>query len=274
MMGMGHGAYSFTTGGQDVFEYSQESARTAYTEFGVGGPAPPEVIANLIPEEERWPAKAEGAWRERRALGEGEDVNGAWLPLATIGELFGEPGSLQEMLEGGYVLQREGLKALFEEYRRQKPVCSMALSWVFNEPIPTAANTSVLSWPAIPKAGYQGMKEALRAVMASARIPRFVWKAGQEFTLEPWILNDLYGTIPAGRLEVRLEVSDQTIDLGSWEFSEVSPNEHLRGPVMKCRLPQAEARMMIVRLAVEGRGWMDSAYTLRYRRANRETQES
>jgi len=56
------------------------------------------------------------------------------LELWCIERYFGRPATLEQLVEWGQWLQSEGLKFVFEEARRQKPVCSMALSWCFNEP--------------------------------------------------------------------------------------------------------------------------------------------
>ena len=58
------------------------------------------------------------------------------------------------LVANGQLLQCEGYKAIYEEARRQKPYCSMALNWCFNEPWPTAANNSIINWPNIPKPAF------------------------------------------------------------------------------------------------------------------------
>lgn len=44
---------------------------------------------------------------------------------------FGPVRTLEELVERGQLLQCEGYKFIFEEARRQKPVCSMALNWCY-----------------------------------------------------------------------------------------------------------------------------------------------
>jgi hypothetical protein len=61
-----------------------------------------------------------------------------------IKDYFGENNSLEESIEIGQLLQSEGYKCIFEEAMRQKPTCSMALNWCYNEPWPTTANNSIL----------------------------------------------------------------------------------------------------------------------------------
>ena len=48
----------------------------------------------------------------------------------------------------------------------------------------TAANNSLISWPAEPKRAYAEVARACRPVLASARIAKFRWRAGELFSPE------------------------------------------------------------------------------------------
>jgi beta-mannosidase len=262
--GMGHGHYIFRSPeGQEVFQLFAGASCTAYTEFGCGGPASAALLRQIIPEAELWPVRAGTAWETHHAVT-------AWEPnshllLDVIERYLGPCRSIEEIAERGQFLQGEGLKCLFEEVRRQKPKAAMALNWCFNEPWPCAANMSIVSWPAEPKAAYAEVRQALRPALASARIPRFTWQAGDLFTPELWLLNDAPRPLPAGRVEAWLELADQEHLLLGWDHAGTAANTNLPGPVVRFLLPAVPgAERLTLRLRVPGQPALDSVYALVY----------
>ena len=117
-------------------------------------------------------------------------------------------------------MQGEGYKCIYEEARRQKPYCSMAANWCFNEPWPTAANNSLISYPNIPKPGFYEVKNACRPVLASARLPKFRWRAGEIFNAEIWMLNDLPADVKAGKVTVKIQAAERTDYIAGVELQE------------------------------------------------------
>lgn len=113
-----------------------------------------------------------------------------WLCMDVLEEFSGRQNSLDELMEHSHWLQCEGYKAIFEEVRRQKLFCSMALNWSFNEPWKTAANNSIFNYPAREKPAYYAVKDALCPVLARARIKKFCYNPGGLFCAELWLLND------------------------------------------------------------------------------------
>ena len=51
-----------------------------------------------------------------------------------------------------------------EEARKQAPLCAMAINWCYCEPWKTAANNSLIAYPAAPKKAYEAVRAALRPV--------------------------------------------------------------------------------------------------------------
>jgi beta-mannosidase len=260
--GMGHGNYIFRTpAGQEVFQLFAASRCTAYTEFGCGGPiATLDMLQQIIPEKELYPPLPGTAWETHHAFRAWiEDTH---LPLKVMEHYFGPQSNLDEILERGHMLQSEGLKCLFEEARRQKPYASMALNWCFNEPWLTAANCSIVSWPAAPKPAYQAVAGALRPILASAKIPKFRWQAGEMFSCEMWLLNDSPTPVLAGRIEAWLELGDQRIFLLGWDITGIAANTNLAGPIVRHQLPETMAPRMTLQLRCPERPERDSRYTL------------
>jgi beta-mannosidase len=259
---MGHGDYRFRNEkGQDVFEIFQKARNTAYSEFGCPGPSPVDYLQTFIPEEELWPPKPGTSWEDHHAFGAWAGDPSSWLMLPTLEHYFGKAGSLEELVAQGTWLQCAGYQAIYEEARRQKPACSMALSWCYNEPWPGAAGNSLVNWPAAPKKAYFAAQAACRPVLASARIPKFQWRAGETFTAEIWILNDAPGVSSGGDVEGSLLVGNAATPLVQWTFPALEPGRNLAGPTVEVTLPAAAAREFLLVLSVTPH----KAWTSRYR---------
>ncbi|HEY5080194.1 MAG TPA: hypothetical protein VII43_10115, partial [Opitutaceae bacterium] len=126
--GMAHGDYRFRNGkGQEVFEIFQKSRNTAYSEFGCGMISPADYLRTFIPEDELWPPRAGTSWETHHAFNAWEEDMTTWLIPSTIEHYFGPSPDLDTMAARGSWLQCVGYQAIFEEARRQKPGCAMAL---------------------------------------------------------------------------------------------------------------------------------------------------
>ena len=181
-MGMAHGGYTYYDSvriGGDMFKEFQQATNTAYTEFGVPSIAPLDVLKRIIPENEIFPIEATESYvlhHAKKAWGEE-----TWACADILERYFGKPTCIEDMIEQSNWLQTEGYRASFEEMRRQWPRCSAAINWVYNEPWYTAANNSVLVYPATPKPAYYAIQSALRPVIFSARFSKLDWKEGEKF---------------------------------------------------------------------------------------------
>jgi len=119
--GMAHGNYLFYWEGRDIFQLINDSHFTAYTEFGVPGISPREVLEKIIPPEELFPPRPGTAWEEHHAFGAWDGSPATWLGEPTIERYFGRAQTLDQLIERSSLMQGEGYKAVFEEARRQKP---------------------------------------------------------------------------------------------------------------------------------------------------------
>ena len=261
LMGMGHGHYVFRDQetGDEVYSTMMRAHNTAYTEFGMPGPSPVEILEAIIPSEELWPPQAGTSWESHHAYNAW--VGDTWLMKDMIEEYFGRATTLEEMVEWGQLLQSEGYKAIYEEARRQKPYCSMALNWCYNEPWPTAANNSIINWPNWPKPAFYAVRDACRPVLASARNYKFTWKREEQFITQLWLLNDQYRTLEPGVVKATLMAGKRTLDLGTWEFGSAESNTNLEGPVLKAILPRWKSDGFILHLEVPGHPEYSSEYT-------------
>jgi len=264
IFGMGHGGYTFydPDADCDVFTLFQRSHCTAYTEFGVPGVTDIEHIQHIIPADELFPIRDMGSWRLHHAFG----AWGAqrWLCMDVLTRYAQAPlDTLEQVIDLSNWLQCEGYKAIFEEARRQAPYCAMAINWCYCEPWITAAGNSLITYPTEPKPAYYAVQQALRPVLASARIPRFDWNAGELFHAEIWLLNDSPEAAQK-TISVSIELAGQVYPLLTWDSGMVSANTNQIGPTVNWVLPDADADCFTLRLEA---GNASSAYYLCYRQS-------
>jgi beta-mannosidase len=262
--GVGHGSYVFRglDGITEVYQWMAEADNTAYTEFGMPGPSPVEILKSIIPEDELFPPEPGTSWESHHAFKAW--TGDTWLMKDMLYDYFGEPENLEEMVTNGQWIQREGYKCIYEEARRQKPWCAMALNWCYNEPWPTAANNSIINYPAKPKPAFYAVSNSCRPVLASARISKFRWKNGEKFKTQLYILNDKYEAIEQGKVDVSIRCGDKTIEVGSWEFKPGAPNNNIVGPVIEAVIPDFDAKKMTLLVEVENHPEWNSEYDLLY----------
>ncbi len=243
VMGMGHGHYVFRDQeiGEEVYEWMTRARNTAYSEFGVSGPADRETLESFIPKEELFPPKPDTSWETHHGFKSWQQDT--WLMLPTLEHYFGKIDDLDDLIEKGQLLQGEGLKFIYEEARRQEPYCSMALNWCFNEPWPTAANNSILSWPAKPKPAFYQVKQACRTALTSARPVKLKWTAGEIFSAGLFFLShftekDLVKISHTKlTIDVFIDYCTDTIHLLTWENVPVLAGKNVTGPEVKYLLP-------------------------------------
>ncbi|MBS0001382.1 MAG: hypothetical protein KFF73_20520 [Cyclobacteriaceae bacterium] len=263
VMGVGHGNYVFRdmATGKEVFQWMPQAHNTAYTEFGMPGPSSVEVLKSFIPAGQLFPPKPGTAWETHHAYKAW--VGNTWLCEDMLENYFGRSGDLETLVGRGQLVQGQGYKVIYEEARRQKPYCSMALNWCFNEPWPTAANNSIVMWPARPKPALDAVSESCRPVLASGRVSKFSWRKGEEFTVDLFLLNDSPGNIPAGVMSVKI-IGDGEVELLRWDFPEVPANQNLQGPTARVKMPDWEGEIFELLLEVDNNPQMNSVYTLLY----------
>lgn len=267
LMGMAHGYYLFVyDDGREVFQVMPEAKNTAYTEFGCAGLSCMDTLKGIIPQEDLFPPRPGTAWETHHAFK--SFTESTWLSSDIIEFYFGVSNSLEELIKRSQLIQSEGYKCIFEEARRQKPTCSMALNWCYNEPWPTAANNSLIEWPAKTKPAYYAVKNSCRPVLASARLARFKWEAGDIFNPELWILNDLPESVPGGKIEAYLRVEDEEVFLLQWTYAELAANTNLPGPIIRYVLPDFKADRITLILRAQDCPQMNSEYILVYKERN------
>ncbi len=208
---------------------------TTYTEFGVQGMCDAETIKEVIPADELWPIKETPSWLAHRGF---RPIRYGWVCQDEIDEFCGKSESLEEFVEKSQFLQAQGYKAMFEEARRQKPYCSMAINWDYNDAWKTIGGNAIIGYPDIRKQSFYAIKQALRPFLVSARFDKINWKPSETMTAELALLNDSFSKHDAGVVSIYLECDGKREKVGLWKAPVAMPNENVEGPRVEIKLPE------------------------------------
>jgi len=99
LMGMAHGHYVFKDQsiGEEVFQWMPRAGATAYTEYGMPGLSPVELLKKIIPENELFPPEPGTSWESHHAFNAwGPD---RWLMPGILEGYFGEADDLEELVK-------------------------------------------------------------------------------------------------------------------------------------------------------------------------------
>ncbi len=266
VMGMAHGHYVFRDEhtGEEPFQWMPRSQVTAYTEFSIPSPSHVDVIRKCIPEEILFPPRPGTAWEEHHGYHAWQ--GNTWLCEPVIEHYFGKSGDLETLVKNGQFLQSAGYRFMFEEARRQWPYCSMALNWCFEDVWPTAASCALVNYPLHPKPALKAVALACRPVLASARVPKFMWEPGEMFAAELFLLNDSPAAVSQGEMQVFIHIGKEKYSVLQWAFDEVPALKNLEGPTMKFSLPDIDTDHFQLILEVNDCPDICSEYTFLLRR--------
>ena len=218
-----------------------------------------------MPEEELFPIRPTQNWilHHGFAAWAPQLLPDAWAGMSQTEHFFGPQASIDDFVYYQRLMQAEGYKAIFEEARRQKPYCSMALNWCYHHPWKVAAGHSLLLYPAVVTPAYHAAADAMRPTLASARICKFAWTTGEIFHAQLWLLND--APAPAADcISAYLELDGQEQFLLEWQTGTVPENTNQIGPELNITLPSCSGNTF--RLVLRSQHGFDSSYTLCYQR--------
>ncbi len=241
LFGVGHGHYKFKLfDGDDAMTIFSKNDMVAYTEFGVNGAASVEAIKRCIPQNELFPPAATPSWiahfGTRAFRGDG------WLFLPDLESYVGKMGSLEELVDNSQFMQAQGYKALFEEARRQKPMCSMAINWNYNEAWTVVAGNALVEYPATRKPAFYAVKDSCRPAALSGKFSSITWRSGDVIDAEIWILNDTFGEIDAQKIDVYVINGGAKTLACSLGGAKAKANRNAKAGDVKIKLPKLEGR--------------------------------
>ena len=263
LMGMAHGSYLFIYfEGQEAIEVMQNSKNTAYTEFGMPAISNTECLEQIASKDKLFPLVQNDLTCAHHAFKAWcQEEN--WASTQTIAHYFGESESLNQLVERGQYLQGVGYRFIFEEARRQKPYCSMAVNWCLNEPWPCIANNSLICYPNYIKPAYFEVAKACRSVLASARYRKLKYNAGEILDFDLWILNDGVKSVNGDTVKVFVQVgNEQPEHIIDWQFPNLSANTNFEGPTLRYKLPYVYGAENFKIILSSGK--YSSEYTLLY----------
>lgn len=240
LMGMGHGFYMFydRSTQQTIMEIHEKAYYTAYSEFGLPSISDYDTLKAIIPPEEFDNIKPGTSWETHHGFNSWDaGSEDTWLCFEDIKRFYGEQKSLEDYIACSLVMQGEGLKFVFEEARRQKPYCSMAMNWCYNEVWKVAAGQSVVAYPARPKSSYYCVKDALRPILPSLKSIKFKYDGGDEFKGELWLLNDSPEKVGTS-VEVYFEINGKQTHIMTWNTGKSEENTNIKGHTVCFKLPE------------------------------------
>jgi beta-mannosidase len=185
----------------------------------------------------------------------------SWVRKVEVNHYFGGFTDTDDLIRKTQFIQAMSYRSVFEEARFQWPHCSMVVNWCWNEPFACAANNSVLSWPDVAKPCHQSIAKALRAQAAAFRTEKHLWKAGEAFTGEVWLLNDSPDILESGNVTVSYNFVDGWVEWGTLRYQDVPSRQNAKCGIFTAVLPPDCDGMIRIRLQVEGRSELDSDYT-------------
>lgn len=260
--GMGHGNYVNYDETEDCETIRQilNSKATAYTEFGCPSMASGDYIRkfmseadfnDLSPDNKVWKGHhAFDAWREN-----------SWVRECEVEYFFGGYNGIDDLCEKTQYIQAMCYRSAFEEMRRQWPHCSMALNWCLNEPWPTAANNSIISYPDIKKPAFDSVKAALRPFAATLRIQKQLWWAGETFRAEIHILNDSITEKESGSVKIYYSFDGEKLPAGEFKYGKIPEQTNAECGAVSFVIPENFSGFVTVYLEVDGHPEASSVYT-------------
>ena len=259
LSGMAHGHYDFYLRkfGITAMELYPNITYTAYPEFGTPSIADMDQLHKCFTDEvARDPSNTDMC-----LLHHGFDAFEfqGWAGFDSLDLIFGKQTCMENFVEKSNLLQCVSLNFIFEEARRQKPTCSMALNWCYNEPWVTAAGSSIIAYPSKRKPAYYAVKDALRPILPSARIEHFTYHPGETLKADLWLLNDTYERV-SDTVEVYMTVDGERTHILTWETGISEENKNIKGHTVSFVVPETKTQLMT--LTLEGGKYGKSSYTI------------
>ncbi len=256
--GMGHGYYEFYDRelGETIFEKYRNSNMTAYSEFGCPSIANMEQLKKIFTDEVINDITISEPWTLHHGLMAWNP--NSWTSFDIIEIIFGKQKSMNDYIEKSNIMQCEGYKCIFEEARKQKGECSMAMNWCYNEPWITAAGNSLIAYPDNRKDAYYSVQNALRDVMPSARFEHFTYKPGDILSAELWLLNDSPNQV-SDTISAYITIDGKRKHLLDWKTDISEPNTNIKGHKVEVKIPETDTQLITFTLEAKSG---NSEYTL------------
>jgi beta-mannosidase len=241
---------------------------TGYTEFGCNGASPKEYLLKYVMDEDTYNNCCDAdneIWREHHAFKAWQDAS--WLGIPEVDFYFGSHKDTDDIVEKSIYLQDMCYKSMFEEMRRQAPLCAMAINWDFNEPWPSAAGNSLVNWPAKPKSALYAVGQALRPTLLSLETSHNRYLSGETLYARVWVLNDSPDTALATRVSVYLIDGDNKTLLTTLDTQDVFPRQNGKFGTFTLNIDEDLSERFYISLECDTHKEWNSTYSLVHNRS-------
>lgn len=251
--------------GEEFICAVKRSHSTGYTEFGCNGASPRDYIHEYIMDEENYlDCNDENEiWKAHHAFRAWNES--CWLGIPEIHHFFGGYADVDDLVDKSIYLQDLCYQSMFEEMRRQAPLCAMAVNWDFNEPWPSAAGNSLINWPCKPKSCLQNVKAALRPTLLSLNIPHNRWLSGEVMEGQVWVLNDSDTPAEPMEVEVALVCGEERVPVATLTTDTVEARKNGRFGSFTLLIAENIPERFAVELTCKAHPEVDSHYALVHR---------
>ena len=172
----------------------------------------------------------------------------------------GKINSLEELVDNSQFMQAQGYKALFEEARRQKPHCSMAINWDYNEAWTVTAGNALIEYPATRKPAFYAVKDSCRPVAISGKFNSITWKGGDVMPVEIWLLNDTFEKVNSGDVEIFVRYDGTETKVAKLNAMTSDINRNVKLGDVKIKLPNFKGKRFEVVLKSTTNQKINSTY--------------
>ncbi len=125
------------------------------------------------------------------------------MKLSRYADEYGAPTTTDDFIRKSELSQALANAFNMEFCRENKFRNSGLLIWQFNDIWP-CISWSMVDWYGTPKPSYYYMKRASRPIHVGADFERYIWKAGEEFSADIYLLNDTYSPVKDYSYEARI----------------------------------------------------------------------
>jgi beta-mannosidase len=150
---------------------------------------------------------------------------------------FGEPSNIGELITRSQLYQALGNEYDMEFCRSNKFKNSGFLVWQYDDIWP-CLSWSIVDWYGTPKPAYYFMKRASRPIHISADFERYLWKAGETFKTDIYLLNDTQNPVKGFTFNAKLIDCEGKILTEKSGSAETGANSSTKISGLKFNIPE------------------------------------
>jgi len=150
---------------------------------------------------------------------------------------FGESSNIDELILRSQLYQALGNEYDMEFCRSNKFRNSGFLVWQYNDIWP-CVSWSIVDWYGTPKPSYYFMKRASRPFHISADYERYLWKTGEVFKTDIYLLNDTENPLKGNTYVAKLINCEGKVLAEKSGIAEISANSSIKISSIEYKIPE------------------------------------